>query len=114
MAAETSARRSQRQAAAKSAEGRTTISVPYITAQLHTRQVEVPLPRVPGREQISSATESVRSQLPSRDQALFYGGLAAGAAFSLLEWPVALAIGFGYALVQRTRRQEEQRSSQSS
>lgn len=80
------------------------IPVPYVTAQLHTRRIE--LPALPAGEQLNSAVESVRANLPSREQALFYGGLAASAAFSLIEWPVAVAIGVGGALIQRMARQQ--------
>lgn len=80
------------------------IQVPYVTAQLRTRRIE--LPALPGGQQLTSAVESVRANMPSREQALFYGGLAASAAFSLIEWPVAVAIGVGGALVQRMARQQ--------
>lgn len=85
---------------AKQSQG-TTVELPFVTAQFHKPDVHLP-----GREDFTSAAETVRSQLPSRDQALFYGGLAAGAAFSLIEWPVAVAIGVGTALVNRTARQQ--------
>ncbi|MER2092976.1 hypothetical protein [Saccharopolyspora rectivirgula] len=75
-----------------------------MTAQLRTRRIE--LPALPGGQQLTSAVESVRANMPSREQALFYGGLAASAAFSLIEWPVAVAIGVGGALVQRMARQQ--------
>ena len=56
---------------------------------------------VPGREDVTSAANAVRSQLPSRDHALFYGALGLSAAFAVIDWPVALAIGVGTALVSR-------------
>lgn len=106
--------KSTRSTAAESSSGKTTsssrsrsskqdsgptVELPFVTAQFHKPDLHLP-----GKEDVNSAVETVRSQLPSRDQALFYGGLAAGAAFSIIEWPVAVAIGVGNALVQRTAR----------
>lgn len=71
-----------------------TVNLPFVTAEFHRPDVQLP-----GREDFASAAETVRSQLPTPKQALFYGGLAAGTALSLLEWPVALAIGVGTAVV---------------
>jgi hypothetical protein len=67
---------------------------------------------VPGKEQITSAANTaveqagsavstVREHMPSREHALFYGALGGAAALSVIEWPVALAIGVGTALVNR-------------
>ncbi|MGP4016135.1 hypothetical protein [Saccharopolyspora sp. 5N708] len=88
--------RAKQQAAASMA-----IPLPRVTAEMHTYQIPLP-----NRANITSAAETVRGQLPSRDQAMFYGGLAAGVAFSLIEWPVALAIGVGNALMRRTVQQQ--------
>lgn len=89
----------------------TTVHLPFVTAQFHAPEVHVP-----GREEISSAANSavtqagsavsaVREQMPERDQALFYGALGGAAALSVIEWPVALAIGVGTALVSRSKSQ---------
>ncbi|SDY06968.1 hypothetical protein SAMN05216215_101997 [Saccharopolyspora shandongensis] len=86
------------------AQGGTDITLPYVTAELHTTKVH--LPGLPGRKELASAVDTVRGQLPSREQALFYGGLTAAAAFSLIEWPVAAAIGIGNALIQRSVHKE--------
>ena len=37
-------------------------------------------------------------------EAAMYAGLAATAALGVVEWPVAAAVGAGYALLRRTRR----------
>ncbi|QUH02770.1 hypothetical protein HUO13_19910 [Saccharopolyspora erythraea] len=58
---------------------------------------------MPTRQDVSSAASTVRSKLPSPGQAAFYGALGLGAALSVIEWPVALAVGAGTALVQRGR-----------
>lgn len=101
--------RTRRQPATKSspARGGTAITLPYVTAELRTTKVQLPeLPGIPGRKELASAVETVRGQLPTRDQALFYGGLTAAAAFSVIEWPVAAAIGIGNALLQRSVHKE--------
>ncbi|WP_235883607.1 hypothetical protein [Saccharopolyspora elongata] len=103
------AHRTRKQPATRAAPARggTDITLPYVTAELHTTKVHLPgLPGMPGRKELTSAVDTVRGQLPSREQALFYGGLTAAAAFSLIEWPVAAAIGIGNALVQRSVHKE--------
>jgi hypothetical protein len=40
-----------------------------------------------------------RVRIPRPDQLAFYGALAALVAVELVEWPVAVAIGAGHALV---------------
>lgn len=93
----------------------TTVHLPFVTAQFHAPEMHVP-----GREEISSAANSavtqagsavsaVREQMPERDQALFYGALGGAAALSVIEWPVALAIGVGTALVSRSKSQSAAR-----
>ncbi|GAA4832644.1 hypothetical protein GCM10025787_09980 [Saccharopolyspora rosea] len=79
-----------------------TVHLPFVTAQFHAPHL-----RMPDQKDLTSAADAVRERLPSRDQALFYGALAAGAAFSLIEWPVALAIGAGNALVQRHLHEQQ-------
>ncbi|WP_246536602.1 hypothetical protein [Saccharopolyspora endophytica] len=82
------------------------IPVPYVTAQLHT--THIPLPEIPGRNEVASTVTAVRGALPSRDQLLFYSGLTAAAALSVIEWPVAAAIGIGAAVVQRNAHQGDE------
>ena len=84
------------------------IPVPYVTAQLHTAQIS--LPELPGRENLTSTVTAVRSALPSRDQLLFYSGLTAAAALSVIEWPVAAAIGIGAAVVRRSANQDHEQA----
>ncbi|MGI8312932.1 hypothetical protein [Saccharopolyspora hattusasensis] len=47
--------------------------------------------------------DTVRTHLPSAAQAAYYGGLGALAALSIIEWPVAAAIGIGTVVAQRSR-----------
>lgn len=77
----------------------TTVDLPFVTAEFHRPDF-----RLPTGDDIASAANTVRSQLPSREQALFYGALTLGTAFAMIEWPVALAIGVGTALAQHESR----------
>ncbi|GAB3689760.1 hypothetical protein [Saccharopolyspora tripterygii] len=82
-----------------------------MTAQLRTAQISLPdLPELPGRENLTSTVTAVRSALPSRDQLLFYSGLTAAAALSVIEWPVAAAIGIGAAVVRRSANQDHEQA----
>lgn len=80
----------------------TTVELPFVTARFHIPDIQLPT----SRQDLSSITESVRTQLPSREHSLFYGGLALGTAFAFIEWPVALAIGVGHALLNRHQHPE--------
>ena len=117
-AKETSAATRRSNTASGSGRDGRTISVPYVTAQFHTTDVHVPgmsampslsdlgsgLPNLPTRKDLNSAADSARSYLPSRERALFYGGLAAGTVFSLIQWPVAVAIGLATEVVTREQQ----------
>jgi hypothetical protein len=48
-----------------------------------------------------------RVPFPRPDQLAFYGALAALVAAELVEWPIAVAIGAGHALVSSRPRQPE-------
>jgi hypothetical protein len=52
-----------------------------------------------------------RIPFPRPDQLAFYGALAALVAVELVEWPVAVAIGAGHALVSERARQPEKAQS---
>jgi hypothetical protein len=74
----------------------TRVDLPFVSAEFHRPDVHLP-----STQDVTAAAQVVRSQMPSPTHALFYGGLAAGAILSVIEWPVALAIGVGTALVSR-------------
>jgi hypothetical protein len=67
-----------------------TVGLPFVTAQFRAPRVDV-----------GSAVRVVRSSLPTPRRALYYGGLAALAAFSVIDWPVAAAIGVGTEIARR-------------
>jgi hypothetical protein len=81
---------------ARSSHG-TTVELPFVTAEFHRPDVHLP-----GRAEIEEAIGTVRKNLPPPEQMVYYGGLAALAVFSVIEWPVAAAIGVGTAVAQRT------------
>lgn len=78
-----------------------TVDLPFVTAHFHVPEIHLPT----STQDFSSAADSVRAQLPSREHSLFYGGLALGTAFAFIEWPVALAIGVGHALLNRPQQE---------
>jgi hypothetical protein len=69
------------------------VDLPFVTAEFHAPH----LPRMRPRGIVAAA----RSMLPPRREAVYYGGLALLAAFELIEWPVAVAIGVGAAVMGR-------------
>jgi hypothetical protein len=85
-----------------------TIDLPFVTATFHRPGISLPRVRIPNRQEMLFAAHTVQSYLPPPQQALYYGGLAALAAFEIIEWPVALAIGAGTALVRRLEPQQPQ------
>jgi hypothetical protein len=94
-------RRTQSAAAKSSTASRSaTLEAPGVRA-------EVQPDKLPGAGYVRSAVGTVREylpsqeNLPSREQAVFYGGLGALAIFSVIEWPVAVAIGAGTLVSQR-------------
>jgi hypothetical protein len=85
-----------------------TVNLPFVTATFRKPDIHLPHIRVPNRQQALSAAQAAQSYLPSPKQAAYFGGLAALAAFEILEWPVALAIGAGTALMERSGQGQPQ------
>lgn len=86
----------QQPSAARAAKHGTTVRLPFVTAEFHRPDVQLP-----GRAEVEGAIGTVRKSLPPPEQMIYYGGLAALAVFSVIEWPVAAAIGVGTAIAQR-------------
>jgi hypothetical protein len=76
----------------------TTLPVPVVTP--HMKVVHVPAPGMPD---VAGAGRSLASHLPPRDQLAYYGGLGVMAAFGMLSWPAAAAIGVGIAIARHAR-----------
>jgi hypothetical protein len=72
-----------------------TVNLPFVTAQFRAPDLHLPKP-----PEMGAALRRARTFLPSPQQALYYGGLGLMAAFELVEWPVAAAIGVGTALAR--------------
>lgn len=83
-----------------------TVELPFVTATFRRPEINLPAVRVPNRQEVRFAAHTVQSYLPAPRQAVYYGGLAALAAFEVIEWPVALAIGAGSALMGRSERRQ--------
>lgn len=77
-----------------------TVDLPFVTATFRMPEMTLPQVRMPNRQDVDDAVQTAQPYLPSPRQAAYYGGLAALATIQLIEWPVALAIGAGTAVVQ--------------
>lgn len=87
------------------------VNVPFVTPQIRWAQFRVPEMRLPvSRENLTGplagAASVVRSYLPPPQRTTFYAGLGLLGALSVIDWPVALAIGAGTVIAQRGREQE--------
>lgn len=89
--------------------------------QRHTAHVDLPLmsaefraPQIPKPGQLVQAAGAATSLLPPRDRLLYYGGLGTAAVLGVIEWPVAIAIGAGIAIVQRSHQEDGGRTQRSS
>jgi hypothetical protein len=72
-------------------------TIPVPVPELHTLHVPVP-------ETMGQARQRLARQLPPPERLAFYGALAAGAVFGIIDWPVATAIGLGTIIARRARR----------
>jgi hypothetical protein len=69
-----------------------------VTPQLKVYKFRLP---ASGMSYVSDAGHVVAGFLPPPDRLAFYGGLGIAAAFGLIDWPVAAAIGVGAAIARR-------------
>lgn len=102
----------ERKQSAASSGGRSTartatVNLPFVTATFRKPETTLPAVRMPNRKDVDAAVQTMQPYLPSPQQAACYGALAALAAVELIEWPVALAIGAGTAVVQRAQSSEQ-------
>jgi hypothetical protein len=74
-----------------------TLDLPMLSLNVHAPNVS--------RQQVAGTTRSVLRP----DLLVYYGGLAALAAFEVIEWPVAAAIGAGLIVAARSRERGEVR-----
>ncbi|MBC6460939.1 hypothetical protein [Actinomadura sp. HBU206391] len=80
--------------------------MPLLTVQVRAPHV----PRVHPRA-VGHAVSSAQSSLPSAERMAYYAGLGALAAFGVIEWPVAAAIGAGTILAKRALKKDPRASS---
>jgi len=96
------------------AKGGVDIPVPVIGV----RQVHVGAPHLPhvdlSSQGLAGLQRTVRDKLPEPEQLVYYGGLGALAAFGVVSWPVAAAIGAGVWVARRARSGPESSQSASS
>ena len=79
-----------------------TVNLPCVTAQC--RVPEVPGDRLRAMSpEVGHVARGAASFLPPPERLAYYAGLGALAAFQVIEWPVAVAIGAGTALASRSR-----------
>ncbi|XVQ14924.1 hypothetical protein ACQP1W_21000 [Spirillospora sp. CA-255316] len=64
-------------------------------------------------QKMAETGRSAASRLPSRERLAFYGALGAMAAFEVISWPVAAAVGVGTAIAGRSRSPEGSRAQES-
>jgi hypothetical protein len=77
-------------------KGRGGVRVPGIGVRLSIPEVRIP-------ESARHTVRKAQAMLPPPEQAAFYVGLGVLTALQLIEWPVAVVIGAGMAVSQRTR-----------
>lgn len=89
------------------------ITIPVVTPEFKIHKLRIPVPRVPkvNKEEVSSAGRTAAGYLPPKDQFVYYAGLGALAAFGVIEWPVAAAIGVGTAIARRPLQGGEHKPS---
>ncbi len=89
---------------------RTAVNLPFVTAQIRWAPFRVPEVRLPVTRDdltgaVAGAASALRSHLPPPQQTAYYAGLGLLGALSLIEWPVAVAIGTGTAIALHGREQ---------
>lgn len=95
-----------------------TLNTPFVTAQfrvpeMHLPEIHPPTPDMSFfRERVEFVLNTAKPYLPSREQALYFGGLSVMAAIELIDWPVAVAIAVGNALVPGRAPRSAERSVQ--
>lgn len=93
----------------RSARRELTLNLPCVRIQIRPPELHLPrveLPHITPRE-LGHAIDIARTFLPPPERMLYYGGLAAIAAFGVIDWPIAAAIGAGTMIAQRARAREQ-------
>ncbi|MEV0230977.1 hypothetical protein [Nonomuraea sp. NPDC050786] len=101
-----------RTAATSDGKRQYTLDLPMLSIQVRQPDVRLPhiemphmeMPRI-NRQELGHYMDVARTFLPAPERMAYYGALGALAAFGVLEWPVAAAIGAGTVIAQRRPRQ---------
>lgn len=72
-----------------------------VTVPLTSLQIRIPpLPQV-GIPDIAAAAEKIRAAMPPAPELAYFAGLGLLGLFSVIDWPVALAVGAGTVIAQQ-------------
>jgi hypothetical protein len=83
------------------------LNLPGMSAEFRAPQLR--RPSVPTPRELVRVAGAATTLLPPRDQLLYYTGLGAAAVMGVIEWPVAIAIGAGVVVAQRSHRDDRDR-----
>jgi hypothetical protein len=75
----------------------------YVLPLVHT-SVNAALETEHGGHRVLISLDGTTVETPPIEHLIFYAGLAGLVAIEVVEWPVALALGVGHALMDITRR----------
>lgn len=92
-----------------------TLNLGFLRTQVRVYDLRLPRVQAPSRAQAAKAVAAVRSALPTPRQAVVFAGLGLAALVELIEWPVAVAIGLGSAVLnpgEHEQKENEQRRSE--
>lgn len=79
-----------------------TLDLPMLSINVHPPRIS----RQQVGDVVGTAVNNARAMLRPK-RIVYYGGLAALAAFEMIEWPVAAAIGVGTIVVESAREQRK-------
>lgn len=85
-------------AARTTADRGATVPVPVVTPHVKVYRFHVP---TMGAAYVRDAGRTIATHTPPPERLAFYGGLGLAAAFGVIEWPVAAAVGLGMVLARR-------------
>jgi hypothetical protein len=83
------------------------LELPGMSAEFRAPQLR--RPSVPSPRELLRVAGSASTFLPPPEQLLYYTGLGAAAVMGVIEWPVAIAVGAGVAVAQRSHRDDSDR-----
>jgi hypothetical protein len=95
---------------ATSEERRTArVDLPGMSAEFRAPRLH--MPAIPSPREAVRVADEATSFLHPRSRLLYYGGLGVAAAVGVIDWPVAIAVGAGVAVAQKSRQETGGRST---